>query len=179
MRAPLMLLMLSLAMCSSSALASEEVVCESKGKERSECDMDTRGTVVVVRQLSHAACVEGSTWGLNKHSIWVEGGCRAVFSNTSHDAADSAHHSSAGRAAAAPSGKLPSFNAVCAGMEVHADEGGPVYFDGEEVKLKKVNDNYYEASAGASTVSISRNPDGSVDASFTIRGGANGMCQMN
>ena len=41
--------------------------------------MDTRGSVRVVRQLSHSPCTEGVSWGLSKHSVWVENGCRAIF----------------------------------------------------------------------------------------------------
>lgn len=41
--------------------------------------MDTRGSVRVVRQLSHSPCTEGVSWGLSKHAVWVERGCRAVF----------------------------------------------------------------------------------------------------
>lgn len=59
--------------------ASSEVTCESRDRHRVECDMDTRGNVYVVRQLSHASCIEGQSWGLSKHSVWVEDGCRAVF----------------------------------------------------------------------------------------------------
>jgi hypothetical protein len=56
-----------------------EVTCESKGNQRVECPMDTAGAVRVVRQLSHSPCTEGSSWGLSKHAVWVENGCRAVF----------------------------------------------------------------------------------------------------
>jgi hypothetical protein len=49
---------------------------------------------------------------------------------------------------AAPAGtarpRIPLFNATCpGGIEVHADEGGPVFFNGKETQLKKFNDNYY------------------------------------
>ena len=60
-----------------------QVTCESIDNRRSECDMNTRGNVRVARQLSKTACIEGQTWGLNKHSIWVSGGCRATFENVS------------------------------------------------------------------------------------------------
>lgn len=60
-----------------------EVTCESQDQRQHSCDMDTRGAVKVTRQLSRTACVEGQTWGLARHSVWVSGGCRAVFRNTS------------------------------------------------------------------------------------------------
>lgn len=56
-----------------------EVTCESTHGGRNECDMNTAGSVRVVRQLSKADCTEGVSWGLSRHSVWVDGGCRAVF----------------------------------------------------------------------------------------------------
>jgi hypothetical protein len=56
-----------------------QVTCESIGGQRTECDMNTRGVVVVQRQLSRTACVQDQNWGLNRSSVWVSGGCRAVF----------------------------------------------------------------------------------------------------
>ena len=60
-----------------SALA-ETVRCESKGGLK-ECEMDTRGEVRMARQLSRASCIEGRTWGVNRHTVWVKDGCRAEF----------------------------------------------------------------------------------------------------
>ena len=56
-----------------------QVTCESVGKQRVDCPMNTRGVVRVVKQLSHSPCTEGVSWGLFKHSVWVSDGCRAVF----------------------------------------------------------------------------------------------------
>lgn len=82
-------------------------------------------------------------------------------------------------AATMASADVPFFNATCAGhIEVHADEGGPVYLNGSEAKLHRFNPNYYEATHGPTTVSISVNPDGSVGVSYTGKGG-NGICQVN
>jgi hypothetical protein len=67
------------------------VTCESIDNRRIECDMNTRGRVRVSRQLSKTACIENQTWGLNKSSVWVSGGCRATFENES---ANSSSHSS-------------------------------------------------------------------------------------
>ncbi len=76
--------------------------------------------------------------------------------------------------------KIPFLNATCGdGVEVHADEGGPIYINGKEGKLKKVNDNYYEARHEKVTISVSINPDGSPDVSATWKGGANGICQVS
>lgn len=73
---------------------------------------------------------------------------------------------------------IPHLNFSCPdSIEVHADEGGPVYINGKETKLKKSNDNYYEATGSGVTVSISINPDGSPDVSYTGKHGANGICR--
>ncbi|HEY5804393.1 MAG TPA: hypothetical protein VIT90_11930 [Lysobacter sp.] len=77
--------------------------------------------------------------------------------------------------------KLPLLNATCPGkLDVHVDQGGPVYVNGKEAKLKVVNENYYEArdAVTATTISISINPDGSPDVSYTGKGRANGICTI-
>lgn len=72
---------------------------------------------------------------------------------------------------------MPLLNYTCpTGIEVHADEGGYVYINGEEARLKKVNDSYYEATLRGITVSIALNPDGTATVSYTRRNGANGIC---
>ncbi|WP_242007563.1 DUF3011 domain-containing protein [Luteimonas cucumeris] len=71
-----------------------EVTCESRGQGQNECDMDTRGDIRLVRQLSKTPCVQGQNWGLYHHSVWVKDGCRAVFRNMSGGGHPS-HHSSA------------------------------------------------------------------------------------
>jgi len=65
------------------ARAGAAVTCESHGNEQAECEMDTRGDVQLVRQLSRSDCVRGQNWGLNRHSVWVKDGCRAEFRNLS------------------------------------------------------------------------------------------------
>lgn len=71
----------SILLLAAGAASAEEVTCESQDNRRAECEMNTRGEVRIVRQLSKSPCTEGVTWGLNKHSVWVEGGCRAVFAS--------------------------------------------------------------------------------------------------
>lgn len=63
-------------------------------------------------------------------------------------------------------------------IEVHADKGGPIYINGKEAKLKKFNDNYFEASGHGVTISLSVNPDGTATVSYTGKGGANGICTV-
>jgi hypothetical protein len=74
---------------------------------------------------------------------------------------------------------IPLLNATCpTNIEVHADQGGPIYINGKESKLKKINDNYFEAKGNGVTISLSINPDGSPSVSYTGKGGANGFCQV-
>ena len=58
-----------------------QVTCESNDNGRKSCSMDTQGGVRLIRQLSNAACIEGRTWGYGRNSVWVDNGCRAVFSS--------------------------------------------------------------------------------------------------
>jgi hypothetical protein len=84
--------------------------------------------------------------------------------------------SSAGTAKAG----IPLFNGSCpGGIEVHADEGGAVYLNGKEAKLKKFNNNFYEAKGAGITLSISLNPDETVSLSYTGKHGTNGVCAVS
>lgn len=75
--------------------------------------------------------------------------------------------------------EIPMVNATCPGnLEVHTDEGGPLFINGKEAKLKKINDNYFEAKGGGVTVSLSISPDGTPSMSYTGKGGANGVCEI-
>ncbi|BAU41488.1 hypothetical protein O77CONTIG1_01298 [Leptolyngbya sp. O-77] len=72
---------------------------------------------------------------------------------------------------------MPQLNFTCpTGIDVHADEGGYVYINGEEARVQKFNDNYYEARLRGITVSITLNPDGTATVTYTRRNGANGIC---
>lgn len=74
---------------------------------------------------------------------------------------------------------IPLVNATCPGnIEIHADEGGPIYINGKEGTLKKFNDNYFEAKGSGVTISLSINPDGSASVSYTGKNKANGICQV-
>lgn len=84
-------------------------------------------------------------------------------------------------AAPAAHAGLSQLNATCpGGLEVHIDDGGPVYVNGKEARLKRSNDNYYEATdvKSGTVISISKNPDGSSDVSYTGRNRANGVCTI-
>ncbi len=71
----------------SSSQAANTVTCESEGQRQHECEMDTRGEVIVSRQISKTRCVRGENWDVNRHSIWVKDGCRAEFRNVSQESA--------------------------------------------------------------------------------------------
>ena len=84
--------------------------------------------------------------------------------------------------AASANAAIPLLNGSCpGGLEIHADEGGPVYVNGKETTLKRFNDNYYEArdSSSGVTLSISRSADGGTQVSYTGAGGRNGICSLN
>ena len=74
-------LVLILAGTSSAALA-EQITCESRQDRTEACGTVAPGSSVrLVEQISTSPCVEGRTWGTgpDRDSIWVSGGCRAVF----------------------------------------------------------------------------------------------------
>lgn len=56
-----------------------EVVCESRNNRETRCDVDTRGGVELVRQLSDAPCIRNRSWGFDRRAIWVNDGCRGRF----------------------------------------------------------------------------------------------------
>jgi Protein of unknown function (DUF3011) len=57
----------------------DEVVCESIKGRTAYCQMDTRGEVVLVEQLSRSECSEGYSWGVDRRGLWVSQGCRGSF----------------------------------------------------------------------------------------------------
>ena len=80
-------------------------------------------------------------------------------------------------AATANAKGIPLMNYTCGSdISVHADKGGPVYINGKEATLKKVNGNYYEATGSGITVSISFGSDGEPSLSYTGKRGVNGIC---
>ncbi len=59
----------------------DEVTCESYKGRVAYCDIDTRGDVVLVEQISRAQCVEGHSWGVDRRGLWVNQGCRGNFAS--------------------------------------------------------------------------------------------------
>ena len=79
--------------------------------------------------------------------------------------------------AGAASAGLPTINATCPGdIDLHVDEGGDAYINGNGAKLHKSNDNYYEVKGSGVVISIAIGPDGSLSLSYTGKHGANGIC---
>ncbi len=74
--------------CASGAIEAQDsgskafgdgVICGSQDGRRNECRADTRGGVVLKRQLSQARCDQGRTWDYDARGIWVSNGCRGEF----------------------------------------------------------------------------------------------------
>jgi hypothetical protein len=55
------------------------VTCSSNDGRRNWCDVGNRRDIRFKRQISGSACVQGSTWGIDRRGIWVDRGCRAEF----------------------------------------------------------------------------------------------------
>lgn len=55
------------------------VRCESNDGRTRRCAINGRGRVMLSRQLSRSACIEGRSWGSDRDSVWVSQGCRAEF----------------------------------------------------------------------------------------------------
>jgi DUF3011 family protein len=65
--------------CFAPALFAETIRCESDRGRRHECEFDGWGRVELIRQISRTDCIEGRTWGTERHAVWVSDGCRADF----------------------------------------------------------------------------------------------------
>jgi len=61
------------------AQGGQRFSCESRDQRTNYCGVDTRGGVVLVRQMSQARCTEGRSWGWDRRGVWVSEGCRAEF----------------------------------------------------------------------------------------------------
>jgi Protein of unknown function (DUF3011) len=59
---------------------SQEIRCESSDGRYKQCGSNLYGNPQLIRQLSGTRCLQGSNWGMSNGSLWVNGGCRAVFS---------------------------------------------------------------------------------------------------
>ena len=57
----------------------QTVRCESNDNRERTCATPFRGRIVLARQLSKAACIEGQTWAQRGSSVSVRNGCRGEF----------------------------------------------------------------------------------------------------
>ncbi len=74
--------------------------------------------------------------------------------------------------------KIPLVNATCPGkIEVHADEGGPIYIDGYPVTTKQIGGSSYEATHNGTTVSVEVFPDSSLEIRYSDPEGNHGLCR--
>jgi len=58
---------------------SRHITCNSRDSEYNYCRVHTEDQVILSRQLSSSDCIEGQTWGYDRHGVWVDRGCRAEF----------------------------------------------------------------------------------------------------
>jgi len=55
------------------------IVCESRNYQYAACPTGRIRGAQLVRQISQAACIEGTTWGVHPDGIWVDRGCEGEF----------------------------------------------------------------------------------------------------
>ena len=59
---------------------STVVRCSSQNKNRKTCPVDGRiSRATVEQQFSGSPCIQGTSWGFDSRSLWVNRGCRADF----------------------------------------------------------------------------------------------------
>lgn len=58
---------------------SRLITCSSRDSQYTYCRVHTEDRVRLSHQLSSSECIEGDTWGYDRHGIWVDKGCRAEF----------------------------------------------------------------------------------------------------
>lgn len=112
-------------------------------------------------------------------SISVNTDGTPALSYTGADGANGICTPRPGSIAETDTAKIPFFNAECpGGISVHADEGGPVYINGEEARFTSFSGTYFEAEMGETTVSVTNMPDGSLDVAYTGPNRENGVCRL-
>ncbi len=62
-----------------AAHAQASVTCESMDNRYKSCRANTNGSVRLERQVSQTPCIYGRTWGFDYNNVWVDRGCRGVF----------------------------------------------------------------------------------------------------
>ncbi|HXZ79977.1 MAG TPA: DUF3011 domain-containing protein [Terriglobales bacterium] len=57
-----------------------EITCSSNDGGRQYCPTGPNRNVSLKQQISGSPCTAGRTWGADRNGVWVDRGCRAVFS---------------------------------------------------------------------------------------------------
>lgn len=92
--------LLSISMVSASSVLAEETIrCTSHKYRYKYCQAETDNRVSLEHQMSSSECRQGSTWGFDRHGVWVDQGCDATF-QVGKRHKDKDHDSSAGTAVA-------------------------------------------------------------------------------
>lgn len=76
------LIMASIGSSSSEAkviVPQRTVTCSSSDMHYHYCRAETDNHVRLRKQISGAPCIQGRSWGYDRHGIWVDRGCRAEF----------------------------------------------------------------------------------------------------
>lgn len=75
--------------------------------------------------------------------------------------------------------RMPVLAASCPdNLNVDTNEKGVVYINGKKAKVKKFNENYFEAKGAGATISISWEGGSAPIVSYTGKHGANGICNI-
>lgn len=53
--------------------------CESRNHRHQYCRVETDNRVLLARQISRADCIQGDSWGYDRHGVWVDRGCTGEF----------------------------------------------------------------------------------------------------
>ena len=61
------------------AAAQQSIKCEANNDNRKYCGSYDPDQVRFERQISGSPCIQGQTWGVDRQGLWVERGCRAIF----------------------------------------------------------------------------------------------------
>jgi hypothetical protein len=70
-----------LALTGVMAMAQDNNVftCSSDNGQLHSCRVNTNAPIQFIRQRSHAECIAGQTYGIDRGGVWVTNGCRADF----------------------------------------------------------------------------------------------------
>jgi hypothetical protein len=57
-----------------------KIACESEDERYQYCPLGgVVGEVRLIKQFSRKPCIQGTSWGYDRHGIWVDKGCRGEF----------------------------------------------------------------------------------------------------